>query len=149
MERTVLVVEDEEDIRESLCDAFRDEGYTVAVASNGQEALALLPRLPQPCAIVLDIMMPVMSGRDFYETLRADARFEDIPVVVSTSDPSRAPAGVLTLKKPIDLDKLMKVVQSFFADPTPQGGGARLARRAPLPSPGPAPGDDPQARPAL
>jgi CheY-like chemotaxis protein len=119
--RTVLVVEDEDDIRDSLQDALRDEGYTVAGAANGRQALELLPTLARPCAIVLDIIMPVMSGRDFYQAMRADARFADIPVLVSTSDPARAPDGLATLRKPIDLTRLIAVVRALFDEAGPAG----------------------------
>ena len=72
--KTVLVVDDEPDIRESLRDALEDEGYRVAVARNGKEALDILPTLEKPVAIILDIIMPVMSGAEFYEIGRASCR---------------------------------------------------------------------------
>ena len=55
-----------------------------------------------------------MSGSELYSVLRADPALADIPVVVSTSDPSRAPAGVLIMRKPIDLDRLIAAVASLF-----------------------------------
>src|SRR5436190_416272 len=93
--KTVLIVEDEPDIRESLREVLEDEGYTVAVASNGKEGLAQLARLSKPCAVVLDIIMPVMSGNELYNAMQADPALAAIPVLVSTSDPTRAPSGVL------------------------------------------------------
>jgi two-component system response regulator MprA len=110
----VLVVDDEPDIRDSLRDALEDEGYEVAVARNGKEALEALPALPSPFAVILDIIMPVMSGVEFYAAMRADPRFAGAPVLVSTSDPSRAPSGVLIMKKPIDLDRLLNAVAALF-----------------------------------
>jgi len=112
--KTVLVVDDEPDIRDSLRDALEDEGYEVAVARNGREALEALPALPRPVGIILDIIMPVMSGVEFYTAMQADPRFAGTPVLVSTSDPSRAPSGVLIMKKPIDLDRLLNAVASLF-----------------------------------
>lgn len=112
--RTVLVVDDEADIRDSLEDALGDEGYAVLGASNGQEALRLLPSLKRPCAIILDIIMPVMGGAEFYRALRANPEMADIPVLVSTSDPSRAPQCVPIMKKPIDLERLLSVVAALF-----------------------------------
>jgi two-component system, sensor histidine kinase and response regulator len=112
--RTVLVVEDDREVRETLIDALAHEGYTALGAPDGREALALLPRLPRPCAVVLDIIMPVMSGREFYEAMRDDPRYHDIPVLVSTSDPGRAPEGLPLLRKPLDLAELMAVVGTFF-----------------------------------
>jgi CheY-like chemotaxis protein len=112
--KTLLVVDDEPDIRESLRDAFEDEGYRVAVARNGREALDSLPALEKPFAIILDIIMPVMSGAEFYAALQTDPRFADTPVLISTSDASRAPSGVLLMKKPIDLERLLDAVAKLF-----------------------------------
>jgi len=112
--KTVLVVDDEADIRESLRDALGDEGYSVIVACNGKEALALLPDLARPCAVILDIIMPVMSGTEFYEAMQATPTLADIPVLMSTSDPSRAPSQVPVMKKPINLDRLLTAVAGLF-----------------------------------
>lgn len=111
---TVLVVDDEVDIRESLVEALRDEGYTVAEAANGREAMRLLPTLARPCIVILDIIMPLMSGRDVYAQMQADPALARIPVLFSTSDPSRAPEGVLIMKKPIHLGRLLTTVAAMF-----------------------------------
>ena len=112
--KTVLVVDDEPDIRDSLRDALEDEGYRVAVARNGKEALETLPTLQKPVAIILDIIMPVMSGTEFYAAIQADPRFAKTPVLISTSDASRAPNGVLIMKKPVDLERLLDTVANLF-----------------------------------
>jgi CheY-like chemotaxis protein len=112
--RTVLVVDDEADIRDSLKEALVDEGYLVEVAANGRQALDMLPQLARPCAVILDIIMPIMSGVEMYAAMRAIPALADIPVVVSTSDPSRAPSGVLIMRKPIDLGRLLKTVDALF-----------------------------------
>jgi two-component system, sensor histidine kinase and response regulator len=112
--KTVLVVDDEVEIRESLEEALQDEGYDVVVAANGREAMLALPRLARPCAVVLDIIMPFMSGAEVYAAMRIDPGLADIPVVVSTSDPSRAPAGALLMKKPIHLDRLLETIAGLF-----------------------------------
>lgn len=111
--RRILIVEDEADIRDSLRDAFEDEGYVVHCAANGLEALQALRGLERPCAVVLDLVMPVMTGNELYEAMQADPRLADIPVIVSTSDPSRAPRGVLLLRKPIDLRTMLTAVQAL------------------------------------
>ena len=147
-QRTVLVVEDDRDIRETLVEALGEEGYTVMSAKNGREALDLLPAINGPFAVVLDILMPVMSGREFYETMRRDPRFARVPVLVSTSNPSRAPSGALIMRKPVPLPTLLSTVHSFFDEPAPDGGdlggqGQPSTRRRP-------PGDQnarPLARP--
>lgn len=109
-QRTILVVDDEPDIRDSLRDALEDEGYTVLAVANGKEALAQLPHLKPPCAIILDLIMPVMNGAELYAAMQADPRYADIPVIVSTSDASRAPSGVFIMKKPLRLDRLLSAL---------------------------------------
>lgn len=112
--KTILVVDDEDDVRESLQEALADEGYHVVLARNGKEALGLLPVLERPCAIILDIIMPVMSGPEFYEAMRANPVLADIPVVISTSDPSRAPGPLPVVKKPVNLDRLLSTLATLF-----------------------------------
>ena len=113
-QKTLLIVDDETDIRESLREALAEEGYTIFVASNGKEALQLLATLERPCAVILDIIMPQMSGTEVYLAMQSDPGLADIPVLISTSDPSRAPAQVPVLKKPINLDRLLTVVGGLF-----------------------------------
>jgi two-component system, sensor histidine kinase and response regulator len=115
---TVLVVDDEPDIRESLRDALEDEGYSVVTAGNGREALEILSAIERPCALILDIIMPMMSGAEVWETMRGDAELASIPVIVSTSDPTRAPDGAPIMRKPIDLDRLLTMVAGLFDSKT-------------------------------
>jgi CheY-like chemotaxis protein len=122
--RTVLVVEDDRDIRETLEDALTDDGFSVMAATNGRQALDLLPSIRRPFAVVLDILMPVMNGREFYERMRRDPRFQAVPVLVATSDASGAPPGVLTMTKPVPLSTLISTVRSFFEDPGGSPGDA-------------------------
>ncbi|MFN2548046.1 MAG: response regulator, partial [Myxococcales bacterium] len=82
--------------------------------ANGREALAELCTIPRPCAIILDIIMPVMSGTEFYEAMKADPRLADVPLLISTSDPSRAPPGLLIMKKPIDVKRLLAAIAKLF-----------------------------------
>jgi CheY-like chemotaxis protein len=112
--RTVLVVDDEPDIRESLRDALGDQGYSVLVACNGREALRLLPDLPRPCAVILDLIMPVMDGAELYAAMRATPGLANIPVLMSTSDTSRVPNLVPVMKKPVNLDRLLTAVAGLF-----------------------------------
>jgi CheY-like chemotaxis protein len=113
-QNTVLVVDDDDDLRESLRDALADEGYTVAQAANGREALALLPDLKRPCGIILDIAMPVMNGTQFYQAMRASPASADIPVVILACDPSAAPPGLPRMKK-TSLDRLLTTVAALFS----------------------------------
>jgi CheY-like chemotaxis protein len=110
--KTIVVVDDEEAICETLKDVFEEEGYAVEVATNGIDALSLLRAMPvKPGMVILDLLMPRMDGGAVYAAMKADPALIDIPVVISTSDPSRAPSGVLIMKKPVDLDLLLDTVR--------------------------------------
>jgi CheY-like chemotaxis protein len=110
--KRVLIVEDERDLLDSLQEFFEDEGFTVQTATNGAEALSLLDADELPSVVLLDLMMPVLDGNELYARMRAEPRLAGIPVIVSTSDPSRAPSGVLIMKKPVNLSSLLGAVQS-------------------------------------
>jgi len=110
---TVLVVEDDEDIRESLRDVFEDQGYVVRCAANGLEGLEVLRSGDPPAVVILDLLMPVMSGTELHAAMQADTRLAKIPVIVSTSDPSRAPSDVVVVRKPIDLEVMLRAVARY------------------------------------
>ncbi len=78
----VLVVEDDDDLRGLLTELLEFEGFGVECASNGREALEHLRARDLPCLIVLDLMMPVMSGAEFRAEQLCDERLARIPVVV-------------------------------------------------------------------
>lgn len=105
----ILVVDDEAYCRDTLCDVLQDEGYNVIVARDGREALHQL-ETGKPSLMILDLLMPGMSGNALYEEMQKSPRFAKIPVLVTTSDPSRAPTGVPTLEKPLKLDRLLSLV---------------------------------------
>jgi len=108
----IVVVDDEETICETLKDVLEEEGYSVEIAGDGVEALTLLRTMTVvPRMIILDLLMPRMDGNAVLTTLKNDPALADIPVVVSTSDPSRAPSGVLIMRKPVDLDMLLDTVR--------------------------------------
>ncbi len=81
----VLIVEDDEAIRESLGEGLRDNGLKVTSVGDGRQALDLLRSEPLPSAIVLDLMMPEMDGWDFRQEQLSDPVLRDIPIVVITA----------------------------------------------------------------
>lgn len=114
MEHVVLVVEDEQDLREMLRDALELNGYSVVTASNGQEALGKLASIKGLCLVILDLLMPVMNGWDTFQKIRERPEFASVPVVVHTSAASRAPAGATrVLQKPTRFDRLLSVVREY------------------------------------
>jgi CheY-like chemotaxis protein len=114
---TVLVVEDEEDLREMLRDALELNGYAVVTASDGRDALGKLDTIDGLCLVLLDLLMPVMNGWEFVELLRKrSGRLAAVPVVVHSSAPASAPAGVArVLQKPVAFDQLLSVVREYCA----------------------------------
>jgi CheY-like chemotaxis protein len=109
----VLIVDDEPDIRDSLCEFFEEEGFSVSSASNGAEALGMLGAGDTgdlPGIIILDLIMPLMGGNELYSRMQSDPRLSSVPVLVSTANPSLVPRGIPTLKKPVDLCKLLDLV---------------------------------------
>jgi CheY-like chemotaxis protein len=106
----VLVVDDEEGVRDSLCDLVELVGCSAVGASNGREALDFLAE-KLPCLIVLDLLMPVMSGHEFLTKLQQHPGLATVPVVISTSAPDDAPAGVPVIAKPIDVERFLELMR--------------------------------------
>jgi CheY-like chemotaxis protein len=119
---TVLLVEDDIDVREAVTDTLQDAGYRVMAARHGQEALELLRNGgPRPCLILLDLMMPVMDGWQFRDLQSKDPALADIPVVALSAHGGLHALGAADhLRKPVQLRALMDVVARFCGDATPQ-----------------------------
>jgi CheY-like chemotaxis protein len=116
MTHTVLLVEDEEELRDTMREALELNGYAVVAARDGQEALDELDRIEHVCLVLLDLVMPRMNGWDFFAKMRERAALSDVPVIVHSSAPKQAPAGVTrVLAKPLALEKLLGVVHEFCA----------------------------------
>jgi CheY-like chemotaxis protein len=115
--KTVLLVDDDEDIREALRAILEDEGFDVHVAINGKDALDSLRSGLRPNVILLDLMMPVMSGWQFRSAQRADPVLALIPVVVLSAvhDQPDDLAVHASLRKPIDIERLLEVVERAAA----------------------------------
>jgi CheY-like chemotaxis protein len=111
--RPVLVVDDDPDIRETLRFVLEDAGYQVYSAENGQEALDVLAGAnPLPGLILLDLMMPIMSGDEMLKALKSVHALAEIPVtIVTASGAPMPPLASGLLKKPVDLDVLLRIVE--------------------------------------
>jgi CheY-like chemotaxis protein len=116
----VLLVEDDNDIRETLKAVLTDEGYAVGAACNGLEALEQIGSGMRPSLILLDVMMPVMDGDEFLVNLRAQGHVET-PVVVVSAARRQAIAGTVGLvRKPIELETLFEIVGRYCDSLTQQ-----------------------------
>jgi len=115
----LLVVDDNEDLLTTLVDVLTCEGYRVATARNGVEALGVLRSArPLPCVILLDLTMPEMSGEDFRAAQLRDAELAAVPVVGFTADSTNADRlramkldGIVP--KPVGLDQLLSALERY------------------------------------
>ena len=118
----VLVVDDDPDILEAICDILGTESYRVARAKNGLEALEQVAA-ERPDVILLDLMMPVMDGVTFAQALRQRPAAADVPIVIISADGNPARAASVQargyLAKPFDIDALIAHVAAI----TRSGGG--------------------------
>jgi CheY-like chemotaxis protein len=117
----ILVIDDDDDVRLSLSLLLGDEGYDVVQVANGREALDVLHRGLRPQAILLDLMMPVMSGWDFWDVHQASAELRDIPIVVLTATGLRQGAigDTRIIGKPVGVDELKDAVATAVASAPP------------------------------
>ncbi|HKF43338.1 MAG TPA: response regulator [Thermoanaerobaculia bacterium] len=118
MRGTVLVVEDDPELLLSLSEVIESEGYNVACARHGLEALGRLRGGVHPSVILLDLMMPIMNGWQFRYEQRQDSDLAKIPVVVvSAKSDSQQHAAWLEadgyISKPIDLDLLFDMLARY------------------------------------
>jgi CheY-like chemotaxis protein len=112
----ILVVEDDRDLREILCDALELEGYAVVCVEHGAAALRHLETGARPCVILLDLMMPVMDGWTFRREMLSHESLARIPVVVMTAvGGSRADSiqSDATLHKPLEIGAVVDAVQGY------------------------------------
>jgi CheY-like chemotaxis protein len=113
--QSILVADDDESMRILLARVLGDQGYQVTCAHGGAEAIRRLRETP-PDLVILDLLMPGVTGWDVLEVLRGDPRLAPIPVVVVTADGERAdaPAGRPVIHKPLDCEVLDQVVADLL-----------------------------------
>lgn len=125
--QTVLVIDDDPDIRELIAQTLSDEGYHVATSGDGAEAVTEAKKNP-PGLILLDLMMPKLSGWEVMELLRGQPETTKIPVVLvsASRDIEMAMRDLQangSLTKPFDLDALLNLVHAYLGPPS----GVRVA----------------------
>lgn len=122
---SILLIEDDAAIRESVADCLAFEGYRVVAVGNGREGLEVLRRGPPPALVVLDLLMPVLGGAQFLEEREADPAIAGVPVVLMTaaisSGGNALPKADAYLPKPFDLADLLSLVERFAGPGATEG----------------------------
>jgi DNA-binding response OmpR family regulator len=114
--QTILVVEDDDELRQDICNTLTEEGFVVRQAPNGFEALLVLREDRLPDLILLDLIMPVMNGWAFRAQQEMEARIAHIPVIVMSAAPLERIAIIANdlILKPVDLDQVLMRVRAHF-----------------------------------
>jgi CheY-like chemotaxis protein len=120
----ILVVEDNADIRDALAEILSEEGYELATAGNGLEALAHIEESGLPKLIILDLMMPVMDGWTFRRELLRRPEGDQVPIIVFSgfTSPSGAEmvGRVQYVAKPVKIETLLVLVARELSSPQNQ-----------------------------
>ena len=112
---TIMVVEDDHDIRVSMRALLEEEGFKVLTVTDGLAALSALERTAElPSLILLDLMLPVMDGWHFADRIRLNPRLANIPIIIiSAYEDPPPPEGVIGfIKKPLNTDALLRLVSA-------------------------------------
>ena len=121
--KTIVLVEDDDGIRETMAALLEDEGFAVLQAANGEEGLARLRAATDPCLVLLDLWMPVMNGWQTAEELHH--RYgRTIPIIVVTAaEHAEGRAREIdadgVLAKPFEVDDLLRIVSHYLGHPAP------------------------------
>ena len=115
--KKILIVEDDSDFQDIFQLYLRGESFQVLTALNGKEALEILGK-ETPDLIILDLIMPVMDGEEFYVWLRAQEKWRSIPVIIASVN-DKMPQRVIdlggiagSLKKPFEIDALIEKIRA-------------------------------------
>lgn len=119
--QTILVVDDEFGVAEALVAILEDSGYRVTTAADGRQGLDRLAQPPQPAAVLIDLMMPVLDGPGMLRAMRADPAYRDLPVVMMSGLDEAAVRARITgysafLRKPFRFEAVVQVVARLLAD---------------------------------
>ncbi|MEO8211717.1 MAG: response regulator [Myxococcales bacterium] len=111
---TILLAEDDLEIRDAVQELLEEKGYDVIPARTGRQALDFLsldPRSP-PDLVILDLMMPIVTGWQVLETMQHDPALSKVPVVILTATSQDRPTGAAAfLRKPFQIEVLLETIQ--------------------------------------
>ena len=113
--KTIILVEDDDGIRETMAALLEDEGFRVVQAANGEEGLTGIRGAGDPCLVLLDLWMPVMNGWQMLAAMRGEPELRRVPVLVisAAGDLSPPEGAVAFLRKPIRLEVLLQHVDQY------------------------------------
>jgi two-component system, chemotaxis family, chemotaxis protein CheY len=115
--RSVLIVDDDRDVRDAMAELLEDDGYECFRARDGAEALAIL-KVERPGLMLVDLIMPLMNGAHLLSLLHDDPSYRDIPVIAMTAADDRmvgVQLDVPVLRKPIDLTVLSRLLAQHYS----------------------------------
>jgi CheY-like chemotaxis protein len=127
---TILIIEDDDAIRDAIQYALEAEGYHVVTAADGKSGLETLGKIATPCLILLDLMLPIMNGWEFLDEVKKDPgnMVAAIPVVITSAAGSSAQSAAKRaqgyIKKPIDLRLLLATVDKYCSAAKSEGSGS-------------------------
>jgi CheY-like chemotaxis protein len=107
----VLVADDDNEARETVAEILRHEGFHVVTARDGQDAVDWMSHSPRPAAILLDLSMPRMGGREVLKWLRRRRRFAAVPVCVMSAETDGIEGVALAVQKPLFMRRLTRVLE--------------------------------------
>ena len=122
--RSILIVDDEFGLADVISDVLSENGYDTSIAINGELGLAAV-REKKPDLVLLDVMMPILSGTEMLQQMKSDPAQSDIPVILMTALPEAVPKDPTcgfeaVLHKPFTPDKLFEVLRQVLGSPAPQ-----------------------------
>lgn len=116
MSKTVLIVEDHPDALEYFEEVLAEHGYAVLTADNGRKGLELA-RTSRPDAVILDVVLPQMNGREIHEALRAEGDFQELPILFITAEQGEDVSDLVDdrrtfyMKKALDVQQLLGLLE--------------------------------------
>ena len=110
-----MIVDDNQLLVQALCEHLEGKGYDTVIATNGKEAISAIEK-ERPDIVIMDIIMPVMSGLESTRILRANPKYKDLPIVAFTSKSNIGQWDDIFndyLVKPFDYDHLIQIIEKF------------------------------------
>lgn len=113
----ILIIEDDNAIRNAMSSVLELEGYSTGLASNGKQAMDMIKAGHLPDIILLDMMMPIMSGWDFLDFVRANSKTSQIPIIVVSAyaESAKSVRPQAVVPKPVRVNSLLETIELIVA----------------------------------